>query len=95
MASADINKELEELVECMFCLDRLTNPKVLHCTHSFCKTCLDTMLEFRSDGSAKVECPLRYSVTTDIDSDETTNDLKAPPTQFTKVIDLLAEKNHA
>jgi tripartite motif-containing protein 71 len=29
-------EQLEEIVECSICLDRIQNPKVLPCQHSFC-----------------------------------------------------------
>ena len=77
-ASNHLNRtEVEKRLECELCLERLDNPKMLDCSHSFCKSCLDTILEFQKDGSARIECPFRCKKKTVLKNHETTNDLQA------------------
>ena len=41
---------------CTVCLDRFTEPKVLPCCHTFCKGCLERLLE-KSKEKEKLVCP--------------------------------------
>ncbi|XP_071941348.1 uncharacterized protein [Antedon mediterranea] len=45
---------IEEFLECSVCLKNYSNPRVLHCLHSFCKDCLTKHIEpMRS----RIACP--------------------------------------
>ena len=44
MASVKLTKRFNEELTCSICLDRFSNPKVLPCLHSFCKTCLSDVI---------------------------------------------------
>lgn len=35
---------LEDLVQCALCMDKLTDPKMLPCQHTFCLNCLQTLV---------------------------------------------------
>jgi hypothetical protein len=73
----DLMKEQEDLLQCPICMDRLENPKDLLCNHTFCKSCLDDLLEFDPhDGSAIIQCPMKCKPLNYIDPLKTTNDLK-------------------
>ncbi|XP_073477553.1 E3 ubiquitin/ISG15 ligase TRIM25-like [Aquarana catesbeiana] len=52
MASADLRKELE----CSVCLNVYTDPVTLRCGHSFCRVCIDHVLEAQV-GSGGYCCP--------------------------------------
>ncbi len=43
----------EELLTCTICLEGFTNPKVLPCHHTFCRSCLEPMIQLYN-----VECPV-------------------------------------
>jgi len=45
------------LTECPVCLERLVNPKLLPCSHTFCLQCLWTLYT-RRNGSDRGRCPL-------------------------------------
>ena len=51
---------LEPVMDCSICFSRLTRPKLLGCSHSFCQSCLS---QCNWDG-AEIECPLCKRVTT-------------------------------
>lgn len=40
----DALKSFEELVQCGICLDKLTDPRMLPCQHTFCHACLEKQL---------------------------------------------------
>ena len=42
--------ELEALLECPICMERIKEPRSLPCFHNFCKTCLDKYVEGLRDG---------------------------------------------
>lgn len=67
--------ELTKLVECNVCLHSLLAPKILLCGHTFCKGCLDDLLNFDEDGSASIVCPMKCDKVTLIVEDETTGSL--------------------
>lgn len=72
--SININ-ELDKKVQCAICLDTVCNPKSLTCQHSYCKRCLDNLLQFNNNGSASIKCPKGCAIETQISSTETTNNL--------------------
>lgn len=60
MASNDsLKSEFEKLCECLICLDRMEDPRTLHCGHSFCKECLESLVKFEDNGVARIKCPNR------------------------------------
>ena len=69
--------ELQSALECSVCLEQYENPKMLKCTHEFCKECLEQLVLFQPDGSATITCPMRCSQITTISKDTTVNDLSA------------------
>ena len=42
--------ELEVLLECPICMDRINDPRSLPCFHNFCKVCLEKYVEGLRDG---------------------------------------------
>jgi len=41
----NMEKQLEHLVTCAVCLDRIKQPKILPCQHSFClRPCLEKLV---------------------------------------------------
>ena len=42
--------ELEALLECPICMERIKEPRSLPCFHNFCKTCLDKYVKGLRDG---------------------------------------------
>ncbi|XP_059620733.1 RING finger protein nhl-1-like [Phlebotomus argentipes] len=44
---------IEDLVQCGICFDRLQNPKMLACQHTFCHNCLEAICS----GGSRRECP--------------------------------------
>ena len=76
LKNGDLIKEQEDLLQCPICIDRLENPKDLLCNHTFCKGCLDDLLEFHNDGSAIIHCPMKCKPANYINNSATTNDLK-------------------
>lgn len=48
-------EQIELLLKCPVCLDRLNCPKILPCQHTFCKEpCLEGLIDW---SSRKVKCP--------------------------------------
>ena len=43
-------------LKCTVCLELFTEPKVLPCCHTFCKKCLEGILE-KTEEKAKLVCP--------------------------------------
>lgn len=69
--------QLKGIVTCAICLDTMSDPKCLQCDHSYCKRCLDGLLQFNSypAGSANIKCP-KCSQSTPLSCTQTTNDLR-------------------
>ena len=57
---ASSHTKLEENLKCSICLEIFKDPVVLHCTHSFCKACLDRSW----NGKEAKECPLCRKIST-------------------------------
>ncbi|ELU03822.1 hypothetical protein CAPTEDRAFT_223323 [Capitella teleta] len=48
-------EQVERLLTCAICLERYTNPRILPCQHTFCRSpCLDGLVDLRN---RKVKCP--------------------------------------
>nr|XP_054762210.1 tripartite motif-containing protein 2-like [Lytechinus pictus] len=58
---ADAMNAISQSMECPVCLSTLTEPKILSCSHTFCKTCLDNLLECH--GNSQIRCPVCRAVT--------------------------------
>ncbi|XP_063960410.1 uncharacterized protein LOC135155412 [Lytechinus pictus] len=52
---------ISQSTECPVCLSTFTDPKILSCSHTFCKTCLDNLLECH--GKSQIRCPVCRAVT--------------------------------
>ena len=91
MATTDYQNEISKILQCSICLEILDNPKSLICQHSFCKTCLDNLLQFRQFGGAVLDCPYRCERRTFIKKNETTNDLSTPY-QLKQILELHAKQ---
>ncbi|XP_041480661.1 tripartite motif-containing protein 2-like [Lytechinus variegatus] len=52
---------ISQSTECPVCLSTFTDPKILSCSHTFCKTCLDNLLECH--GNYQIRCPVCRAVT--------------------------------
>nr|XP_054761185.1 tripartite motif-containing protein 2-like [Lytechinus pictus] len=52
---------ISQSTECPVCLSTFTDPKILSCSHTFCKTCLDNLLECH--GNSQIRCPVCRAVT--------------------------------
>ena len=50
-------KKVEDQLNCSICLDVYTNPKMLHCFHVFCKTCLRKLVFRDEQGQLVLSCP--------------------------------------
>ena len=50
-------KELEQQLTCPVCLDIYTNPKNLHCLHSFCQHCLEGLPVNPQGNKYYIKCP--------------------------------------
>ena len=47
--------QFETLLRCAVCLDRLKNPKILPCQHTFCKTpCIEGLIKWQT---RSIKCP--------------------------------------
>ena len=60
-----MDKESSEiLLKCPNCLDKLSSPKQLSCTHFVCKTCMDDLIKGEgSDTKERVKCPVCEKLT--------------------------------
>jgi hypothetical protein len=58
LSSDDPNDKLEEDMECTVCLGTLRDPTTLPCLHSFCKVCLERVIEKRRK-EAPLDRPIR------------------------------------
>ena len=56
MASG-VEKKLTKHLECAICLERLKEPKVLSCQHTYCKRCLERLVTTDGRGNCEVTCP--------------------------------------
>ena len=56
MASG-VEKKLVRHLECAICLERLKEPKVLSCQHTYCKRCLERLVTTSGRGKYEVTCP--------------------------------------
>ncbi|XP_030840883.1 E3 ubiquitin-protein ligase TRIM33-like [Strongylocentrotus purpuratus] len=56
MADAFKNVIVQSL-ECPVCLNTFTDPKILSCSHTYCKTCLDNLLELYANDQM-LRCPV-------------------------------------
>nr|XP_054762123.1 E3 ubiquitin-protein ligase TRIM31-like [Lytechinus pictus] len=52
---------ISQSTECPVCLSTFNDPKILSCSHTFCKTCLDNLLECH--GNCQIRCPVCRAVT--------------------------------
>nr|XP_054762124.1 tripartite motif-containing protein 2-like [Lytechinus pictus] len=52
---------ISQSTECPVCLSTFTDPKILSCSHTFCKTCLDNLLDCH--GNCQIHCPVCRAVT--------------------------------
>ena len=50
-------KKVEDQLNCSICLDVYTDPKMLHCFHVFCKTCLVRLVFRDEQGQLVLSCP--------------------------------------
>ena len=58
-SNVDAVERLEKLLTCSICLDILTTPKTLPCTHSYCEKCLvQNVNTVRQNGTDGILCPL-------------------------------------
>ncbi|XP_033626273.1 tripartite motif-containing protein 2-like [Asterias rubens] len=71
MAASSFEPLAREL-ECGVCLESLRDPKILDCSHTFCKLCIDSLVDTEDK---KIKCPMCMG-TTDIPSGGV-GDLKA------------------
>ena len=55
MAST-VNKSIEELVSCVLCHDVFEDPRILPCSHTYCRQCI---AEHASVNGDRFSCPLR------------------------------------
>jgi len=68
---------LTQMLQCGICKNTLSNPKSLRCSHSFCKLCLDGLMEFIEGGSGVLKCPnADCGKSSFLSCDQTTNDLQ-------------------
>eukprot|EP00057_Strongylocentrotus_purpuratus_P026719 XP_011681193.1 PREDICTED: E3 ubiquitin-protein ligase TRIM33-like [Strongylocentrotus purpuratus] len=56
MADA-LKNVIAQSLECPVCLETFTDPKLLHCLHTYCKTCLDNLLECHGNDQM-LRCPV-------------------------------------
>ncbi|XP_054554368.1 E3 ubiquitin-protein ligase TRIM38-like isoform X6 [Talpa occidentalis] len=60
MASATATKKMREEATCSICLELMTEPVSIHCGHSFCRRCIEGILE-NAQGTSSLrepQCPL-------------------------------------
>ena len=48
---------IAQSLECPVCLNTFTDPKILSCSHTYCKACLDNLLECHGNDQ-KLRCPV-------------------------------------
>nr|XP_054762016.1 tripartite motif-containing protein 45-like [Lytechinus pictus] len=52
---------ISQSTECPVCLSTFTDDKIMSCSHTFCKTCLDNLLECQCN--CQIRCPVCRAVT--------------------------------
>nr|XP_054761249.1 E3 ubiquitin-protein ligase TRIM8-like [Lytechinus pictus] len=52
---------VSQSTECPVCLSTFTDPRILSCSHTFCKICLDNLSECH--GNSEIRCPVCRAVT--------------------------------
>ena len=57
MATKDTLKDLQQEVTCPLCLDTFEDPRVLSCQHTYCKSCLDSLISRTRGASLTITCP--------------------------------------
>ncbi|XP_011667924.2 tripartite motif-containing protein 5-like [Strongylocentrotus purpuratus] len=55
--TSSFRQAVHKNLECPVCLGFLKDPKILRCFHTFCKGCLETLLEFHQDKQS-ITCPI-------------------------------------
>lgn len=90
-AGVDLEK-LRSILECSICLEQYEEPKMLACTHEFCKRCIEDIAVFNTDGSVCITCPLRCEAQTRIPVDQTAAFLGSSYTTKS-ILDSLHEDN--
>ena len=50
-------KKVADQLKCSICLDDYTDPKLLHCLHAFCRTCLVKLVSRNEQGLLFLSCP--------------------------------------
>ena len=63
MAEKAALKKVEDQLNCSICLDVYTDPKMLHCFHVFCQTCLRKLVFRDEQGQLVLSCPNCHHIT--------------------------------
>ncbi|XP_063971513.1 protein PML-like [Lytechinus pictus] len=53
----ELKDTIAQSLECPVCLTTFTDPKILSCSHTYCKVCLEKLLESRADDQM-IRCPV-------------------------------------
>ncbi|XP_063971515.1 tripartite motif-containing protein 2-like [Lytechinus pictus] len=53
----ELKETISQSLECPVCLTTFTDPKILSCSHTYCKVCLEKLLESRGDDQM-IRCPV-------------------------------------
>ncbi|XP_054765862.2 uncharacterized protein LOC129272773 [Lytechinus pictus] len=53
----ELKDTIAQSLECPVCLTTFTDPKILSCSHTYCKVCLEKLLESRGDDQM-IRCPV-------------------------------------
>nr|XP_054773327.1 E3 ubiquitin-protein ligase TRIM31-like [Lytechinus pictus] len=53
----ELKDTITQSLECPVCLTTFTDPKILSCSHTYCKVCLEKLLESRGDDQM-IRCPV-------------------------------------
>ena len=56
-------KKIEDQVNCSICLDTYTDPKLLQCSHVYCRQCLVPLVDRDQQGQLGLTCPTCRQVT--------------------------------
>ena len=59
----NVEKQVEEQLNCSICLHTYTDPKVLQCFHVYCKQCLVPLVVRDQQGTLRLTCPTCRQVT--------------------------------
>ena len=51
-------EKVSSLGECPVCMEIMLDPKTLQCQHSYCKECLEELVDISGDVGATVKCPM-------------------------------------